>query len=287
MQLALLVCALGVGMLLTGFAGVALASLFGISPAQAAFSVSNLSLTRCLMAVQSVGIFMLPPILAAVFIKRKRACIFLGVARKPMRVNVVLTAIALVATIPFISLAANVNAQLPLPDWAKSIDQATTALNVGLIFTPDVSDMLLNMLIIALIPAVSEELLFRGYLQRVLCSWIKKPHVAIFISAIIFSALHIQFEGFIPRFLLGALFGYLFHWSGSLWLPVTAHFTNNAATVYAYFYAARSNIDVEALEVEPSVNTLLALASVLVVVNLLGQIQRREKLRRKRRLLPA
>jgi membrane protease YdiL (CAAX protease family) len=289
MQLMLLVCTLSVGVLLVGLAGTALAPVFGISPEQVqdGFSSHTPTLARYLMAVQSVGVFMLPPLLAAAFIYRKRACIFLGVVRKPLRTNVLLTVVALIAAIPFISLAANVNAQLPLPDWAISADRAATDLTVGLIFTPDRSTMLLNMLIIALIPAFSEELLFRGYLQRVLCSWIKNPHVAIFIAATAFSALHIQFEGFIPRFLLGALFGYLFYWSGSLWLPVTAHFTNNAATVYAYFYAARSGVDIESLEVETSVNTLLALLSVLVVVNLLGRIYQREKLRRKRRLLPA
>jgi membrane protease YdiL (CAAX protease family) len=286
MQLVLLVCALSVGLLLVGFAAIALAPAFGVSPSQvqAGFSPHTPALTRYLMAVQSIGVFMLPPFLAAAFIHRKRACIFLGVARKPLRTNVLLTVVALVAAIPFISLAANVNAQLPLPDWAISADHAATDLTTGLIFTPDTATMLLNMLVIALIPAVSEELLFRGYLQRVLCSWTKKPHVAILISAAAFSALHIQLEGFIPRFLLGALFGYLFYWSGSLWLPIAAHFTNNAATVCAYFYAARSGVDIESLEVETSANTLLALLSVLVVANLLGQIYQREKLRRKRRL---
>jgi membrane protease YdiL (CAAX protease family) len=289
MQLTLLVCALGVGMLLTAFVSAALAPLFGISLSQMqdAFSLNNPSLTRCLMLVQSVGIFMLPPVLAAVFIQRKRACIFLGVVRKPMHVTVLLTIVTLIAVIPFISLAASVNAQLPLPDWAISADRAATDLTTGLLFTSSISNMLLNMLILALIPAISEEFLFRGYLQRVLCSWTKNPHAAIFISAITFSALHIQFEGFVPRFLLGALFGYLFYWSGSLWLPITAHFTNNAVSVYAYFYAARCNIDVESMEAETSVSSLLALASVFIVVNLLSQIQRREKLRRKRHLLPA
>jgi membrane protease YdiL (CAAX protease family) len=289
MQLMLLIGAWAVGMLLVGYAGAALAPVFGISPSQVQDGLfpHNPSLARCLMAVQSIGVFMLPPILAAALIYRKRACIFLGVVRKPLSANVLLTSLALVVAIPFISLAANVNALLPLPEWATSIDHDATELTVKLIFTPDAATLLLNLLIIALIPAISEELLFRGYLQRVLHGWTRNPHVAIFISAVVFSALHIQFEGFIPRFLLGALFGYLFYWSGSLWLPVAAHFTNNAVTIFAYFYAARHGVNLDSAEVGETSGSLLALASVFVVANLLAQIQRREKLRRKRHLLPA
>jgi membrane protease YdiL (CAAX protease family) len=289
MQLALLMCAWLAGTLLVGYAGAALAPVFGISPVQVqeGLSPNNPSLTRYLMAVQSVGIFMLPPMLAAAIIYRKRACIYLGVARRPMSTNVLLTAVALIAAIPFISLAANVNALLPLPDWARSVDHATTALTEEIIFTPDVATMLLNLLVVALIPAVSEELLFRGYLQRMLHSWTKNPHTAILISATVFSALHMQLEGFIPRFLLGALFGYLLYWSGSLWLPIAAHFTNNAVTVCAYFYAARRGVDLSSLESGEASSSLLALISVFIVANLLGQIQQREKLRRKRHLLPA
>lgn len=288
MQLLLLLFVLGVALLLTGAVGGALAPVFGFSPSQveAGLSVHNLALVRYLMVVQSVGVFMLPPVFAALLIWRRRACIFLGVVRKPAPRSVVLTALTVAVAIPFISFSANVNAQLPLPEWARSIDHETTKLLTTLIFSPDTGTMLLNMLVVALLPAVGEELLFRGYLQRVLCRWTGKPHFAILLSAVIFSAIHVQLEGFIPRFLLGALFGYLFYWSGSLWLPIVAHFTNNAATNCAYFYAARRGVSIESLEVETAVSALLALASVFVAANMLSHLRRYEKSRR-RRLHPA
>ncbi|MDR0415560.1 MAG: CPBP family intramembrane metalloprotease [Prevotellaceae bacterium] len=290
MQLVLLMCALAVGMLLVGSAGVALASVFGVSPSQVqeGLSLSNPSATRYLMAVQSVGIFLLPPLLAAFLIYRRRACIFLGVVRRPMSASVLLTVAALVAVIPFISFAANANALLPLPEWAKSADHAATKLTTELMFTTSAATMLLNLLVFALMPAVCEEFLFRGYLQRVLCAWTKNPHAAILASAVAFSALHFQFEGFIPRLLLGALFGYLLYWSGSLWLSVAAHFTNNAVAVCVYFYAARRGIvlDLDSPEIGESTGALVALVSALVVLNLLGMIRRREKFRRLRRLNP-
>jgi membrane protease YdiL (CAAX protease family) len=89
--------------------------------------------------------------------------------------------------------------------------------------------------VIALIPAIGEELLFRGVIQG---SIFKNTniHVAVLLTSIIFSAFHLQFYGFLPRMVLGILLGYSLAWSGSLWLPVLIHFINNgAAVVFAWF----------------------------------------------------
>jgi len=98
------------------------------------------------------------------------------------------------------------------------------------------------MLIVAVVPAVGEELLFRGVLQKIMIAWTKNPHFGVWITAFLFSALHLQFFGFFPRMLLGALFGYLFLWSKSLWLPILGHFINNGTVVLAsYFYPEMVN----------------------------------------------
>ncbi len=95
--------------------------------------------------------------------------------------------------------------------------------------------MLLNLLIIALIPAVGEEMIFRGVFQKIFQKMVGSGHIAIWITSFLFSAVHFQFYGFLPRLILGLIFGYLFLWSRSLWLPVIAHFVNNAIpTVGAY-----------------------------------------------------
>jgi len=88
---------------------------------------------------------------------------------------------------------------------------------------------------IAIIPAFAEEFLFRGALAKLLKDWTKNIHVAVFISSFIFAAIHMQFYGFLPRFLLGTALGYLFFWSGSLWLPIAAHFANNFRSVVVEF----------------------------------------------------
>jgi len=92
-------------------------------------------------------------------------------------------------------------------------------------------DFFFNMIVVALMPAICEELMFRGLLQKVLGLWTGNMHAAVFLSAFIFSFIHFQFYGFIPRLLLGAAYGYLFWWSGSLWVTILAHFTNNGLQV--------------------------------------------------------
>lgn len=94
-------------------------------------------------------------------------------------------------------------------------------------------DLLMNILIIGIAAGISEELFFRGALQRLLSTGGMSSHAAIWISAIVFSAIHLQFFGFIPRMLLGAYFGYLLLWGRSIWLPAAAHALNNSVYVIA------------------------------------------------------
>lgn len=95
----------------------------------------------------------------------------------------------------------------------------------------------LALFVIAVLPAVGEEVVFRGMIQNYLLKATRNAHVSVWIAAFLFSAIHFQFFGFVPRLLLGALFGYLYLWSGNLWLAITAHFVNNGFSVMAmYFY---------------------------------------------------
>ena len=98
-------------------------------------------------------------------------------------------------------------------------------------------DLLINLFIIAVIPALGEELLFRGLIQKLVYKWKSNIHLSIWLTAFLFSAVHMQFLGFFPRMLLGALLGYMLVWTGSLWLPIIAHFTNNALAVLMTYFS--------------------------------------------------
>jgi membrane protease YdiL (CAAX protease family) len=100
----------------------------------------------------------------------------------------------------------------------------------------------------ALLPSLFEEFLFRGTLQPFLTKWFVNKHIAIIVTAFIFSAIHLQFFGFFPRFLLGIYLGYLFLWGKSLWLPILAHFLHNAISLILDSVAQQKGIDLESVE---------------------------------------
>ena len=107
---------------------------------------------------------------------------------------------------------------------------------------PGVGNLLFNLLAIALVPAICEEFLFRGGVQTILGRWVRNPHLAVLLSAAIFSLMHGEFFVFLPRFFLGVLLGYLFYYGGSMLVNVAAHFVNNAIVVVAWYLYANGTI---------------------------------------------
>jgi len=175
----------------------------------------------------------------------------------------------MVVAIPGINLIADWNSRLELPafmagieQWMQAQEEAAMALTERFLNVRGIGPMLVNVGLMALLPAVAEELTFRGVIQSLVagrCSFeerdalhgvatSRRTHMAVWVTAILFSAIHMQFYGFVPRMLLGALFGYALIWTGSLWVPIVMHFTNNAITVVAYWVISNRGIDPEAIE---------------------------------------
>ena len=141
-------------------------------------------------------------------------------------------------------------------------------------------DLVINLGLIALIPAVGEELLFRGIIQRLFYKWSGDVHIGVWIAAILFSALHGQFFGFLPRMMLGAVLGYLLVWSGSLWLPIFVHMVNNGGAVIVAYLINRGSVpqDVETIGAKGQATSVFV--SIVLTGVLLFLIYRREKRRR-------
>lgn len=147
-------------------------------------------------------------------------------------------------------------------EWAYAKEEALRELTEQITRFESVGGLLVGMLVIAVLPAVGEELVFRGIIQRRLYTLAGNPHAAIWIAALVFSAIHVQFFGFFPRLLLGALFGYLYHWSGNLWYPVFAHFVNNGFTLLMLYLHQQGNVDVDIESIE-TVPWSLALGALI------------------------
>lgn len=204
------------------------------------------SFTKSLQISQSIGMFIIPPFLI-VFLSRTDLLNDLSLKVKPNTFIMVLTGVVMITALPLIDMLGEFNSKMVLPEflsgveaWMRDAEESTARITKIFLTTNGVSDLFVNLIMIALIPAVGEELMFRGFLQNYISKKLN-VHLAIVITAFIFSAIHMQFFGFIPRFLMGMLFGYLLHWSGSLWLPMFAHFVNNGTAVLISYFIGYEN----------------------------------------------
>jgi membrane protease YdiL (CAAX protease family) len=201
----------------------------------------NLGFMKFMQIMQSISIFIIPPIIAAyIFSKNFREFLFIN--KKLNFVNILSVVLIIILSIPIINLFAEINSSLKLPqsllwleNYMKSAEESAKETTELFLNVKTVPGLLLNLFMVALIPAIGEELLFRGILLKLFADWTKNFHVAIIISAFIFSFIHFQFYGFLPRLLMGILFGYFVFWSKNLWLSMIAHFVNNAIGVIVFF----------------------------------------------------
>lgn len=171
--------------------------------------------------------------------------------------------------LPLSSFLGELNAGLPFnSDWITKTEAQYKALTIVLTYFPTLQDFLVGIVIIALLAATGEEFLFRGLIQPMLQKMTNNNHVGIIITAFIFAAIHMQFLSFLPRFALGIVLGYLYFYSKNLWVPIVAHFVNNATALFVvYKYGVEEdNLPVGELENYPIVGALIGAAVVVVTL---------------------
>ncbi len=228
-----------------------------------------------LQGLSAVFGFILAPWFYLRVIERKR----LSVLSPNTQIALLPVTLALLISIVFMAVNfkfAEWNAQMVFPEFLKDVETwmrlQEDKLEEATYFLTTINnpkELVLAMLVIAIIPAIGEELLFRGLIQNQLLSWFRNTHWAVWITAIIFSAIHIQFYGFVPRMLLGVLFGYMYLWSGNLLYPILAHFANNGfQIVMLYLYSNRlTDFDMENADTVPwTVFFTSALISTLLII---------------------
>lgn len=210
-------------------------------------TLQEISILRAFLFMQTTYIFGLFPVLMVIFLYRK-PLEFLQINKVPdMRFIVAVIAIMILA-IPFINLIAEFNKTVIDAIWGennsmKQAEEAAERVTKALLSDVSHGGLWANLIVVALLPAICEEIFFRGALLKILFQYTKSPHWAILLSGVIFSLFHWQFYGFIPRAGMGIFFGYLLLYSGSLWLPIIAHFVNNALAVIVYYYINKNMLE--------------------------------------------
>ena len=243
---------------------------------------------RIFAIVQDLLVFILPAVVAA-FVATRLPASLLAVNVRPRLFSIIMAIIVMLTSLPAMELLIEWNNNLHLPESMSGLeerlrnmeDSASTGIS-ALSGGNTVGDLIMGILIIGILTGIAEELFFRGALQNLFMTMPKvKKHFAIWAAAFIFSFMHFQFFGFVPRLLLGAYFGYLIWWTGSVWVPVIAHAFNNSLVVLLSWIAARSGV-AESVENAAAINlgTDWYTITLSVAVTALGLIVlRRDALR--------
>ena len=246
-------------------------------------NLSNYSYVNYLKAIQllsGLGLFIIPILLYSYVTSYN-----LNFRNQINRQNLLLVLAIMFLIPPFISLLLEWNMQIPVPDFLIFLNNDSEPIVRAFLRMNSFFDLAYNLFIIAIIPAIGEELFFRGYLQKQLSNLFNNIHLSILLTAFLFSAVHLHFHGLLPRFVLGILLGYLLYWSKNLWIPIIAHFVNNALAVILSYKAIKIESGPYALFSEEKVSHMSATFSFIAVALLLYLFYKNTKKKTEKSLL--
>jgi membrane protease YdiL (CAAX protease family) len=273
-QIIFLGLAIMFGLLLFGGGGLVLARAFwseGDILAASSYILDTperLNFMRYLQFLTMLGTFFFPAVALAAVTPKPLSFLYLD--RKIDGQHIIMLMVMLIIVLPLVNALMIWNQGLHLPEsmaaleeWMRDKEAQLGSITEKFVMTGSFTLLGVNLLVMAVLPALGEEFIFRGILMK----WFSRSmniHWAIILSAFIFSAIHMQFLGFFPRLFLGIVLGYVFYWSGSLWASVWLHFLNNAMTVIMYFLVARGLVDIEPETVGTIDSGLMLLVNTLI-----------------------
>lgn len=232
-------------------------------------NLSNIELLKLIQIITSIGMFIIPAFIYAK-LQSKDWLGYLKLVPVPFYLVFLAVIISLAAS-PALDYSMQLNKGMKFPPFLKDLEAwmllkelKMEEITKKFIIMSSLPVLLINLVMLAIIPAIGEELIFRGGLQRIFRRWTGNYHLAIWLTAIIFSTIHFQFYGFLPRMFLGALFGYMLVWSGSLWLPIIGHFLNNAIAVFTAYWYQSQGLSIDKMFESQPINIPLVLISFVL-----------------------
>jgi len=262
--------------------------LFGIDIANLEQVVSNpetdsqVLFIKVYQLINQIGVFILPAILFTILVSHKPLK-YLQANRSPNITNLLVMGLVVFAALPFLNYLGELNQDVVLPsslgwleNWMLDKEIQAKELTEAFLKTNTVGGLLFNLFIIAVIPALGEELLFRGLILKLFKEISRSSHLAVVLSALIFAAIHMQFYGFLPRFFLGIVLGYSFVITQNLWIPVFIHFVNNAASVIVFYLHQQGFLKIPMEDFGSSQNPVYIIGSLLITIWLMIIVNRRE-----------
>ncbi|RFS23474.1 CPBP family intramembrane metalloprotease [Chitinophaga silvatica] len=267
-----------------GFFVVYLLLLNSITPALVGMSLeemqsqvfANPNLVGYLKITQffySIAVFFIPAALFA-YLWQPHPMRYLGLKPMPSILQIAISVLALYCSLPFVGWLGEWNKTWPVPQQFREMEKMADQLLKVILKMPTIKDLFANLFLVAIIPAIAEELFFRGVLQRLIINATNKVWFGVFITAIIFSAIHGEAFGFMPRILLGFILGAVYAISGSLWLSILTHVVNNGMQVIWLYLFQHGVIKDDPMQDTP-VAWYLVLISIPVTIGLLWALSKK------------
>jgi uncharacterized protein len=245
----------------------------------------GIDLLKWLQLLASVFTFVFPVFMLALVIRQERLRFF-NLHRHINYIQAINVVILFIVTVPLVGISAVLNNYILDFQFLAEFKAASLAkeklledLIKSFFLDKSIGGLITNLIVVALSAAVTEEIFFRGTIQRLFHENIKSIHVSVWLTAIIFSAFHMQFSGFIPRAILGALLGYVYIFTGNLWLPILGHFVNNSLAVIGSHFNIEQLNDVDKNTKPNTMLYVISAVSIGVIVFLLIKIRNNESLK--------
>ncbi len=200
---------------------------------------------RLLLFITQITTFLIPALIFGYLYFKRRLWEFFGFHKGINYRWIFFCILMLLVLLPLIQYSYQINQSFPLPDWMIAMEDEAARTLEAIVTMNSPGELIINLALIALLPAISEELLFRGAIQQLGYKFFNSKWISVWVTAIIFSAIHFQFEGFIPRFILGLYLGYLFYWTGNILVPIFGHFFNNGLMIVLSYFKPELITDVD------------------------------------------
>ncbi len=232
---------------------------------------ANPLFSYALVISSSVGTFLIP---ALILQKLEPYRVYFPKSDQgPQRLYFLLTSLFLISVGPIMEWIGGLNMDMRLPEslnslemWMRAKEDSMAEFTESMVMVDSWSLLFVNIVAVAVFPAIAEEYYFRGSLMKILNGFFKNKHVTIWITGIIFSAIHIQFFGFLPRMFLGVFFGYMLLWTQNIWVPILGHFINNSMAVVMAFYYTRQGKTYQDLQHSQDYSIFMCIGSVLLSI---------------------
>jgi membrane protease YdiL (CAAX protease family) len=276
LQLLLMLAVIAVSSIVISVAAIIMAIPFmGIDNVLTVFLSGSTGFMRYMQIMQSIASFVLPPLTLAWMLSAKpfRWLHF----NRPTPMLMVIAFLLPIVCQPLISWTVQFNSNAEFPEWMRTLEETNNSLMFAFLDTHNPAVIALNIIMIVLIPAFGEEMLFRGTMQPLLQKIFKNPHWAVWVTAFVFSTIHFQFLTFLSRLILGALFGYLLVYGKSIWYAVAGHLLNNLTSIIIFYYYRHTQPNINPLTQDGDEFGLPMVAASIILTGLLFYIFIRKK----------